>query len=197
MVNGMVSMLAYLSSEYFSTGKATTRAGNDHPIASPYGLFKARDGALAVAPATNEILQKFLVTIGLENLLDGPEYKTAEQRRTLRKEINRMVNERMATDTQENWIERLNAAGVPAGKVLTVPEVLEDPQIKAQDMVIEVEHPGQGIVRMVGFPVKLSDTPCVVRHPAPELGAHTAEVLAEIGLGVEDIAALKVSKAVR
>lgn len=194
MVNGMVSMLAYLSSEYFSTGKAPARTGNDHPIASPYGLFKAKDGALAVAPATNEILQKFLTTIGLGGLLERPEYKTAEQRRVARKEINRLVDERMATDTQASWIERLNRAGVPTGKVLTVPEVLEDPQIKAQDMVIEVEHPKQGIVRMVGFPVKLSDTPCVVRHPAPELGAHTGEVLAELGLAPAEIETLKASR---
>ncbi len=191
MVNGMVSMLAYLSSEYFSTGKAPARTGNDHPIASPYGLFKAKDGALAVAPATNEILKKFLVTIGLDGLLDRPEYRTAEQRRAARKEINRLVDERMATDTQANWIERLNAAGVPTGKVLSVPEVLEDPQIKAQDMIIEIDHPKQGIVRMVGFPVKLSDTPCVVRHPAPELGAHTGEVLGEIGLARDEIERLK------
>lgn len=196
MVNGMVSMLAYLSSEYFSTGKAPLRTGNDHPIASPYGLFTAKDGALAVAPATTEILQKFLITIGLDGLLDNPELKTAEQRRAARPEINRLVNERMAADTQENWINRLNAAGVPAGKVLTVPEVLEDPQIKAQDMVIEIEHPQMGLVRMVGFPVKLSDTPCVVRHPAPELGAHTADVLSEIGLHAEEIAALKLRKVI-
>ena len=196
MVNGMVSMLAYLSSEYFSTGKPPARTGNDHPIASPYGLFTAKDGALAVAPATNEILQKFLVTIGLDSLTDKADYKTAEQRRATRPEINRMVNERMATDTQANWIERLNAAGVPAGKVLTVPEVLEDPQIKAQDMVIDVEHPKQGVVRMVGFPVKLSDTPCVVRHPAPELGAHTTEVLAELGLAADEIARLKSGKVI-
>ena len=107
-----------------------------------------------------------------------------------------MVNERLRAHTQDYWITTLNAAGVPAGKVYSIPEVFDDPQIKAQDMVLDIDHPGQGSVRMVGFPVKLSDTPCLVRHPAPELGAHTADVLAEAGFGLAEIAVLKGRKIV-
>lgn len=196
MVNGMVSMLAYLATEYFSTGAAPARTGNDHPIASPYGLFHTQTGDLAVAPASMKILRKFFAALGIEEVLDRPEYKTAEQRRARRAELNGMVNERMRTNTQDYWIEKLNAAGVPAGKVLTVPEVMSDPQVAAQDMVIEVEHPGQGPVRMVGFPVKLSDTPCIVRHPAPRLGQHTGEVLAAAGVSAAEIARLKAAKVI-
>ena len=196
MVNGMVSMLAYLASEYFSTGKAPDRTGNDHPIASPSGLFKTSTGDIAVAPASIEILQKLCTAIGVPDLASRPEYKTADQRRAKRAELNALVNERLLSNTQDYWIEKLNAAGVPAGKVFTVPELFDDPQIKAQDMVLDVEHPKQGTVRMVGFPVKLSDTPCVVRYPAPELGAHTSEVLAEVGLSGEELAALQRAKVV-
>ncbi len=196
MVNGMISMLAYLSSEYFSTGKAPSRTGNDHPIASPYGLFHAKNGALAVAPATQEIMLKFFAELGLSHLADRADLKTAEQRRAARPELNGLVNERLATDTQENWIERLNAAGVPAGKVLGIPEVFEDAQVKAQDMAIDVEHPGLGTVRMTGFPVKLSETPCRINRPAPQLGEHTAEVLAEMGIGADEIAQLRSTKVI-
>ena len=196
MVNGMVSMLAYLASEYFATGKAPDRTGNDHPIASPYGLFKTATGDIAVAPATAEIMQKLFTAIGAPDVPANPDYKTTEQRRARRAELNALVNARLLSNTQDYWIAKLNAAGVPAGKVLTVPELFDDPQIKAQDMVLDVEHPGQGNVRMVGFPVKLSGTPCVVRHPAPELGAHTAEVLAEIGMGAAEVATLKAAKVV-
>jgi CoA:oxalate CoA-transferase len=196
MVNGMVSMLGYLTSEYLATGQAPERNGNDHPIASPYGLFRARDGDIAIAPATPEILARFMRELGLAHVLDRPELQTAEQRRTARPELNALVNERLSSNTQDHWIRRLNAAGVPCGKVLSVAEVLEDPQVQAQEMVIEVDHGASGVVRMVGFPVKLSDTPARLRHPSPGLGAHTDEVLAEAGLSREEIARLRASRSI-
>ena len=196
MVNGMVSMLAYLSSEYFSAGREPERTGNDHPIASPYGLFHTKDGALAVAPATQEILVKFMRELGLQDVLARPDLQSSEQRRAARSELNALVNDKMLAETQDYWIQRLNKAGVPAGTVLSIGEVLTDPQIAAQEMVIDVEHPGRGTVRMVGFPVKLSETPCEVRMPAPELGEDTDAVLAEAGFASEVIQRLRASKAV-
>ncbi len=140
MVNGMVSMLAYLASEYLATGKDPVRNGNDHPIASPYGLFTASDGDIAIAPASREILAKLMKELGLADVLERPDLQTEEQRRAARPELNAMVNAKLAGNTQEYWIERLNAAGVPAGKVLSVGQVLSDPQIAAQEMVIEIDH---------------------------------------------------------
>ena len=106
-------------------------------------------------------------------------------------EINALINERMRSDSQESWIARLNAAGVPCGKVQSVAEALSDPQVLAQEMVISVEHPGRGPVRMTGFPVKFSRTPCQPRLPSPDLGAHSDAVLAEIGFSKTEIAELR------
>ena len=191
MVNGAVSMMAYLASEYFVTGRLPARTGNDHPLVAPYGLFRTADGEIAVAPSNDVILRKFLGVIGLEHLLDDPRYDTNEKRFSRRPELHALIDAALAADTSDGWIARINAAGVPCGRVQDIAEVFADPQVVAQEMAIEVEHPGHGPVTMLGFPVKLDGTPCEARLPAPELGQHTAQVLASVGYSPEEIAALK------
>ena len=196
MTSGLMSLLAFFSADYLASGHQPQRTGNDHPIAAPYGLFHCADGDLAVAPSTHVILSRFLEALGLSDILSRPEYATAPLRHARRKEIAAMVNDRMRTDTQENWLARLNAAGVPCGKVLSLEEVLSDPQMRDQEMILDVPHDGFGTVRMTGFPMKFSTTPCKVRHPAPRLGEHTDEILAEAGFSSADIDRLKSDRVV-
>ena len=182
MMTSMLSMFAYLASDYLATGQLATRTGNDHPIASPYGLFSAIDGEIAVAPSTEDVLFRFLSILDLAHLLSDERFKTNELRLIHRKELNSLINERLKTDTQTSWINRLNSGGVPCGRVQNVGEALNDPQMIHQEMVLEVDHPSHGLVKMVGFPIKLSETPCSVRFPAPKHGEHTREILEELGL---------------
>ncbi len=177
MLNGILSFMAYLASEHLMTGALPERTGNDHPLVAPYGLFRASDGEVAVAPSNDTILRRFLRALDLEALLEDPRFDTNPKRFARRDELNALIDARMATDSQANWIDRLNAAGVPSGKVQNLREALEDPQVQAQDMVIDLPHPGHGTVRMLGFPVKLSETPCEARLPAPRLGEHNDEIL--------------------
>jgi crotonobetainyl-CoA:carnitine CoA-transferase CaiB-like acyl-CoA transferase len=191
LVNGLISMLAYASASYLATGELPERTGNDHPVVYPYGLFHASDGEIAVAPSTEVMVRRFLGALELSRLLDEPDFATNQARMDNRERLKPLINEKTRARTVEAWIERLNGAGVPCGRVMNLAEVFSDPQVLAQDMVLEADHPGHGPVRITGFPIKLFGTPARLRHPAPRLGEHTDEILQTLGYSPDRIAALR------
>jgi crotonobetainyl-CoA:carnitine CoA-transferase CaiB-like acyl-CoA transferase len=176
MVDSLMSMFAWYASDYLATGEAPSRSGNDHPITAPYGLFPASDGAIAVAPSTEGVLQRFLKVIGALELLNDARFATNQKRMEHRAQLNALIGVYTAQYTQAHWVALLNEAGVPCGLVQPLSEAFQSPQTTHQQMVIDVPHGNHGVVRMLGFPVKLSTTPCQVRHPAPGHGQHNAEV---------------------
>lgn len=191
MMMSMLSMMAYLSGGALATGQDSVPTGNDHPIAAPYGLFHASDGDIAVAPSTQKICAKFLTEIGLDAVNQDPNFDSNIKRLARRAELNALINAALAQDTQASWISRLNAAGVPCGRVQSMTEALADPQVAAQDMVLTVAHPGHGDVQMTGFPMKFSETPLKVRHPAPRLGGDSSTILREAGYSDAEITELQ------
>ena len=191
LTNGLISMMAYFSASVLATGQLPERTGNDHPVVYPYGLFHARDGDVAIAPSTPAIVERLLEELGLADLLQDPDFATNAARLAHRERLRAIVNAKIGEATVAAWIERLNRAGVPCGRVMDLEDVFADPQVLAQEMVLEAEHPGHGRVRMTGFPVKLSATPPRLRRPAPGLGEHTDQILAEAGYGPDQIAALR------
>ena len=180
LTGGLVSMMAYLSAEYFATGEIPQRTGNYHPIVSPYGLFQASDGMVAVAPSNDTFVRRFLRALMLEHLLDDVRFQTNDDRMTNRDVLADMINEVTSLRTVDHWIEVINDAGCPCGRVMDLAEVFSDPQVLSQEMVLDQVHPGHGTVRMTGFPVKLSQTPAKLRRPAPDLGADTEAILATL-----------------
>ena len=186
LTNGMVSLLSFIASNYFATGTAPARSGNDHPIAAPYGLFPTRDGQIALAPPDNAFFGRLVDVLGEPGLKTDPLYATQAARVANRIRINAIVGGKLAANTTAYWVETLNQAGVPCGPVNSVAEVFADPQILAQEMVMDIDHPGHGTVRMLGFPVKFSGQPCQVRRPAPGLGEHSDEILEDLGLSAAE-----------
>ena len=177
LTGGLMSMMAYLSAEYFATGQNPKRTGNDHPIVAPYGLFEASDGEIAVAPSHDVMVTRFLGVLGIADLLAEPDFADNARRMANRPALNARINAVTRTMPVDHWIEAINKAGCPAGRVMGLDEVFGDPQVLAQEMVIESARPGRTPIRMTGFPVKMSDTPCRVHLPPPELGEHNDEVL--------------------
>jgi CoA:oxalate CoA-transferase len=191
LTNGLVSLLAYIATNYFATGVVPARSGNDHPISAPYGVFPTRDGEIALAPADDAFFARLADALGEPGLKTDKLYATQDARVANRARINAIVGGKLATNTSAYWVETLNAAGVPCGPVNSVEAVFQDPQILAQHMLLDVAHPGHGVVRMLGFPMKLSATPCQVRRPAPALGQHSDEILAELDFSATERDALR------
>ena len=182
LTNGLISFLSFLAANYFASGVAPGRTGNDHGIAAPYGLFRTSDGEVAIAPSTETVYRKLLDAIGAPELHSHPDFATNALRVKNRGAINQAIEARLRANTSAHWIAVLNAAGVPCGRVMNLAEVFADPQVREQEMVVTVDHPGYGPVEMLGFPLKFSGNPCRVRRPAPMLGADTDDVLREAGL---------------
>ena len=180
LTSGLVSMMAYLSSESFVTGKAPNKSGNNHPILAPYGIFQTSDGEIAVAPASDKFCSIFLECIDLISLLDNELYKNNSNRMKNRDSLNEIVNERMISETSDFWIKKLNKAGCPAAKIVSLPEALNSQLIQDNEMVISSNGPEGRQIKMTGFPVKLSDTPSQLYRSPPLLGEHTNEILKTI-----------------
>ena len=187
--NSLISALAYFSAHYFATGEQPKRTGNDHPIVYPYGLFKARDGDIAVAPSNDIFVERFLETLDLADLLEQPSFATNKARLENREQLRDLINGRTERHEVDHWIDVLNQAGVPAGRVQTLDQVFNDPQVLAQEMILTCR--GDRESKVTGFPVKLSVTPARLRRPPPELGEHTETVLAGLGYVPLEIESLR------
>jgi crotonobetainyl-CoA:carnitine CoA-transferase CaiB-like acyl-CoA transferase len=195
MLDSVAALLTYQAGTYFATGSAPGRLGNRHPTIVPYETFAASDGEFVIAVGNDDQWRRFCTVAGLDR--DDERFATNRLRVTRYAELRPILAERLRTETRQSWIARLTAAGVPCGSVRDLEEVFSDPQLSAREMVARVEHPTVGALRLLGIPIKLSDTPGAVRTAPPTLGQHTVSVLEEdLGLSPAEIDLLRKQRAI-
>ncbi len=165
----------------FATGVAPGPMGSAHPLNAPYQAFRTADGWINIGAANQKNWERLLAVIEMPELAEDARFSSNERRMANLAALVDILTERLATRPSQDWLKRLNEAGVPAGPVLDINQMHADPQVIARDMVPQTAHPVVGPVRTLGLPVKFSATPGGVTRSAPLLGEHTRQVLGEAG----------------
>src|SRR5438270_3479933 len=176
---------------YLATGMTPPPMGSANRLAAPYQAFKTSDGYITIGAANQANWELLCQALGRPELVTDPRYIDNPTRTRAAPELARELEPSFALHTTREWLERLEAIGLPAGPVNDMPAVDADPQVQARGMLVELDHPTAGRVKHIGVPVKLSQTPGSVRRPAPTLGQHTDEVLKELGYDAAAVANLK------
>jgi crotonobetainyl-CoA:carnitine CoA-transferase CaiB-like acyl-CoA transferase len=191
LLQSTLAVLVNQAQAALATGVAPVRRGNAHPSIVPYETLATADGEIALGVGSERQWARLGPAIGLPELVTDARFATNGDRVERRAELIPILAERFATDTTAVWLDRLDAAGIPAGPILSVAEALASPQAQALGSRVPLEHPELGRVDQVGIPFELASTPASIRLAPPLLGEHTDEILAEAGYDASAIANLR------
>jgi crotonobetainyl-CoA:carnitine CoA-transferase CaiB-like acyl-CoA transferase len=189
MLDSVMALLTYQAGNFFASGRVPGRLGNRHPSIVPYETFEASDGEFVLAVGTDDQWKKFCALAGLA---EDERFVTNRQRVTNYDDLRPFVAARLRQEPRQYWIDRLGEVGVPCGSVRNFDELFADPQVAAREMVAQLQHPTIGAIRVLGVPMKLSDTPGAIESPPPRLGEHTHAVLTrDLGMDADTIGRLR------
>jgi crotonobetainyl-CoA:carnitine CoA-transferase CaiB-like acyl-CoA transferase len=180
MLDVMASLLTYQAGLYWNAGSRPTRRGNQHPSIVPYEVFQAQDAYLTLGVANNSLWEKTCRALGRDELGRDPRFDSEANRVANREVLIPMLNDLFGSRPADQWLARLEEAGVPAGKIKTVAEVCESRHLAERGMVVKLPHPKAGEITVMGVPIRLWETPGAVSVPPPLLGQHTDEILTRL-----------------
>lgn len=189
MLDSQVAILENAIARYEVTGEVPAPLGTRHPSIAPFQAYPTKDYYVIIPCGNDSLWERFCQVLGMEEYKDDPRFKTNKDRIEHVEELEKIISGITVTKTTAEWVQALDAAGHPVGVINTVDKVVNDPQVLARKMIVEVEHPVTGKMKIAGNPIKLSATPGAVEKPAPLLGEHTAWALRELlGWNKEQIA---------
>ncbi len=191
LLSAQIAIMDFQAARWTVDGDVAPQAGNDHPTNMPTGMFETADGFMNIAASGEVMFARLCKAIGAEELLEDPRFVDGPSRRNNRAAINDAIGAHIKTRTTAEWVEHLNAAGVPSGPVYSLDQTFADPQVAHLGMAAPVDHPSRGRIELVGQPVRFHRTPWQLRSASPEMGEHTDAILAGLGYSESDIAGLR------
>lgn len=191
-VDSMLAVLENAIIRYTLEKKIPTRIGAKHPAITPFDIFKAKDGYLVIAAGNDGIWKRFCTALNKPEWFNDPRFVTNPLRTQNEAALKPLIEEYTKTKTRWETAKLLLSQDVPSAPVYNVGEAVDDPHIAAREMIIELDQPQYGKVRIAGCPIKFSETPIKTFDPAPLLGQHTEEILTSVlGYSKTQVAELK------
>ena len=191
LIASLVAMLGVQGQRFLSTGEVPERTGNTHPVIAPYGTFNASDGPMNIAPATERMWRSLCVEIGLPGLLEDPRFANNVQRVANRALVHSLINERIGRSSRSFWLEKLLAAGIPAGNINTLDEVFSDAQVQHCRMVRTAHHAIMGDIPQLALPIHFDSVDVKAPKSAPPiLGENSISILRSYGFDQDEIISL-------
>jgi crotonobetainyl-CoA:carnitine CoA-transferase CaiB-like acyl-CoA transferase len=196
LLQAQIGMMDFQAARFLVEGTVPPQAGNDHPYATPMGVYATKNGHINIGVGAEGHWKSFCQALGHPEWAVHPHFDEVGKRYDRRPELRVMIEDILTTQDSAHWLAVFETAAVPAGPIYAVDEMFDDPQVQHLGIAAPVTHPVLGDIRVVGEPVVLSRTPATIQTAAPDAGDHNDEILTELGYDAGTIAAMRAKGAI-